>query len=50
MVVVSKSFPGGTTVEVRWGAFAFAAAALMCMVLASRLASHGVVAPRAAGA
>lgn len=39
MVVVSKSFPGGTTVEVRWGAFAFAAAALLCLVLAARLSA-----------
>jgi paraquat-inducible protein A len=29
MVVASKSFPGGTTVDIRWGAFAFAAAALL---------------------
>jgi len=28
LVVASKSFPGGTTVEIRWGAYAFAAAAL----------------------
>ncbi len=39
LVVVSKSFPGGTTVEVRWGAFAFAAAALFCLVLAARVAT-----------
>jgi paraquat-inducible protein A len=51
MVVVSKSFPGGTTVEVRWGAFAFAAAALLCLVLASaisRRAAAGSPAPRTA--
>ena len=54
MVVVSKSFPGGTTVEVRWGAFAFAAAAMLCMVLAakvsglSRRADAGFPAPRTA--
>jgi len=28
LVVASKSFPGGTTVDIRWGAWAFAAAAL----------------------
>jgi len=39
LVVVSKSFPGGTTVEVRWGAFAFAAAALLCLVLAARVSA-----------
>lgn len=31
LVVASKSFPGGTTVELRWGAYAFAAAALLTM-------------------
>jgi paraquat-inducible protein A len=41
VVVVSKSFPGGTTVDVRWGAFAFAAAALLSMLLASRVARLG---------
>jgi hypothetical protein len=41
VVVVSKSFPGGTTVEVRWGAFAFAAAALLSLVLAARVARLG---------
>lgn len=38
IVVVSKSFPGGTTVEVRWGAFAFGGAALLSLVLAARVA------------
>jgi len=38
LVVVSKSFPGGTTVEVRWGAFAFAAAALLSLALAAKVA------------
>jgi uncharacterized paraquat-inducible protein A len=38
VVVVSKSFPGGTTVDVRWGAFAFAGAAMLSLVLASRVA------------
>ena len=52
MVVVSKSFPGGTTVGVQWGAYAFAAAALLCMVLAARVsgpsrsAAAGSPAPR----
>lgn len=54
MVVVSKSFPGGTTVEVRWGAYAFAAAALLCLILAARVsapsrrAAAGSPAPRTA--
>lgn len=34
VVVASKSFPGGTTAEVRYGAFAFAAAALLAMTVA----------------
>lgn len=38
MVVASKSFPGGTTVDVRWGAFAFAAAALLSMAIARGVA------------
>ncbi len=29
LIVASKSFPGGTTIDVRWGAFAFAGAALL---------------------
>jgi hypothetical protein len=37
-VIVSKSFPGGTTVDVRWGAFAFAAAALLSMAVARGVA------------
>jgi len=41
LVVVSKSFPGGTTVEVRWGAFAFAGAALLSLILAPRVARLG---------
>jgi paraquat-inducible protein A len=39
VVVASKSFPGGTTVVVRWGAFAFAAAALLSMILAARVSA-----------
>lgn len=39
VVVVSKSFPGGTTVDVRWGAFVFAAAALLSLVLAARISA-----------
>ncbi len=52
VVVVSKSFPGGTTVDVRWGAYAFAAAAFLCMLLAARVsapsrsAAAGSPAPR----
>ncbi len=54
IVVVSKSFPGGTTVDVRWGAFAFAAAALLSLVLAARVSApsrrdgEGSRAPRTA--
>ena len=33
VVVASKSFPGGTTVDLRWGIYAFAGAALLTMVL-----------------
>lgn len=32
LVVVSKSFPGGTSIDLRWGIYAFAAAALLTMV------------------
>lgn len=39
IVVVSKSFPGGTTVGVRWGAYAFAGAALLSLVLAARISA-----------
>jgi uncharacterized paraquat-inducible protein A len=35
LVVVSKSFPGGTRVELRWGIYAFAAAALLTMLVAA---------------
>ena len=41
LVVTSKSYPGGTTVEIEWGIFAFAAAALLSM-----LVSHGTVPPK----
>jgi uncharacterized paraquat-inducible protein A len=44
IVVVSRSFPGGTTVDVRWGAFAFAAAAVLSLLLAARVGRPG---PRA---
>ncbi len=33
LVVASKSFPGGTRVHLRWGLYAFAAAALLTMLL-----------------
>ena len=33
LVVTSKSYPGGTTVDVRWGLFAFAAAALLSVAV-----------------
>lgn len=35
LVVTSKSYPGGTTVEIEWGIFAFAAAALLSMLVAT---------------
>ena len=35
LVVVSKSYPGGTRVEIEWGIFAFAAAALLSMVVSA---------------
>ncbi len=34
IIVASKTFPGGTTVEIRWGAYAFAAAALLSIPVA----------------
>ena len=37
IVVVSKSFPGGTEVAVRWGVFPFAAAALLSVWVTRRL-------------
>lgn len=37
LVVASKSFPGGTRVHLRWGLYAFAASALLTMVLTSVL-------------
>jgi hypothetical protein len=49
VVVVSKSFPGGTTVDIRWGAFAFAGAALLSLVLGVRAARLTEPSPRAAG-
>ena len=33
LVVESKSFPGGTTIDLRWGIYAFAAAALLTMLI-----------------
>jgi len=39
VVVASKSFPGGTSVDVRWGVYAFAAAALLTMFASSRVHS-----------
>lgn len=37
LVVASKSYPGGTTVEVEWGIFAFGAAALLSMLVGAGL-------------
>ena len=34
LVVASQTLPGGTTVEIRWGAYAFAAAALAALPVA----------------
>lgn len=33
LVVASKSYPGGTTVDIEWGIFAFGAAALLSMLV-----------------
>jgi paraquat-inducible protein A len=41
LVVTSKSYPGGTTVEIEWGLFAFAGAALLSMLVA-----QGTVPPK----
>jgi len=38
LVVAGKTFPGGTTVDVRWGVYAFAAAALLSMVVSGGVA------------
>ena len=38
IVVASRSFPGGTTVELRWGTYAFAAAALLSVAVSAMLA------------
>jgi len=35
LVVVSKTFPGGTTIDLRWGLYAFAGAALLTMMVTS---------------
>ncbi|MHC4547489.1 MAG: paraquat-inducible protein A [Planctomycetota bacterium] len=37
LVVAGKSYPGGTTVEIEWGIFAFGAAALLAMIISTRL-------------
>ena len=39
IVVISKSFPGGTDVSVEWGIYPFAGAALLTMVASSRVQS-----------
>ena len=39
LVVASKSFPGGTEVVIRWGVYAFAAAALLTMFASARVHS-----------
>ena len=38
LVVTSKSYPGGTTVEIEWGIFAFAGAALLSMLVGAGVA------------
>ncbi|MHC4137482.1 MAG: paraquat-inducible protein A [Planctomycetota bacterium] len=38
LVVTSKSYPGGTTVEIEWGIFAFASAALLSMLVGAGVA------------
>jgi len=40
LVLVSKTFPGGTTVEVAWGTYAFAGAALLSVLVAAGLSRH----------
>lgn len=37
LVVASKSYPGGTTVEIGWGIFAFGAAALLSMLVGAEI-------------
>jgi paraquat-inducible protein A len=39
LVVASKSFPGGTEVQIRWGLYAFASAALLTMFASARVHS-----------
>jgi len=38
LVVTGKSYPGGTTVEIEWGIFAFAGAALLSMLVGTAVA------------
>jgi paraquat-inducible protein A len=38
LVVASKSYPGGTTVDIEWGVFAFGAAALLSMLVGAAVA------------
>ncbi|MDH3592956.1 MAG: paraquat-inducible protein A [Planctomycetota bacterium] len=44
IVVASKSFPGGTEVNIRWGVYPFAAAALLSVFTSHRLARAAPVA------
>jgi paraquat-inducible protein A len=39
LVVVSKSFPGGTEISVEWGIYPFAAASLLTMLASARVQS-----------
>lgn len=38
LVVAAQTLPGGTTIELRWGAYAFAGAALVSLPVAARAA------------
>jgi len=42
LIIASKSYPGGTTVDVHYGAFCFGAAALITIPVAGRLAAQPV--------
>jgi paraquat-inducible protein A len=45
LVVAAQTLPGGTTIELRWGAFAFAGAALLAIPVSARVARLAARAP-----
>ena len=45
LVVAAQTLPGGTTIELRWGAYAFAAAALLAIPVSARVARIAAAPP-----